>query len=49
MFSENHLSTMGVWGMSDLENINQLLVRCDECGTPFVEEEHLKNHVHQSH
>ena len=34
---------------SDLEDIDQFLVRCEECGTPFVEEEHLKNHVHQKH
>ena len=33
----------------DLEDINQFLIRCEECGTPFVEEEHLKNHVHQKH
>ena len=33
----------------DLEPVENLIMRCEYCGDCFVEEEHLKNHIHQSH
>ena len=33
----------------DLEPVSDLIIRCEICGTPFVEEHHLNNHIAENH